>query len=214
MTYRYSHASKTLTEVASMEKPVYRKREIENFGIGDRIREYEKHLKSLKHFPTTGFSETDDGKEFGDGEFELKWFVKTTSYQGEGGGLFKTKEEADKKYNEWSKYNGQLQAHTYPPQLIAVRISKQGGGEREEALVHIIDLKEKERKEWADMCIKKQAKIELLSEVLRRFCDCPEIVIEHPEIILNAAGAPVSSETLAWAESAIKKYEQSLKTHQ
>lgn len=74
-------------------------------------------------------------------------------------------------------------------------------------LESIIELKETERKEWADTCIKKQTKIENLSEVLRRFCDAPTLVIESPEILLNFNKAPISSETLAWAEEVIKKYE-------
>jgi hypothetical protein len=55
-------------------------------------------------------------------DYEIKWFVKTSSYQGEGGGLFDTEKEAEKKYMEWSKYNGQLQCLTEKPVMQAVPI--------------------------------------------------------------------------------------------
>lgn len=52
--------------------------------------------------------------------YEVEWFVKTESYQGEGGRSFKTLKEAEKKFYEWSKYNGQLQSKTYEPVAIAI----------------------------------------------------------------------------------------------
>jgi hypothetical protein len=60
-------------------------------------------------------------------DYEIKWFVKTSSYQGEGGGLFDTEKEAEKKYMEWSKYNGQLQCLTEKPVMQAVPITVKAG---------------------------------------------------------------------------------------
>ena len=84
-TYRYLHASKTLSQVASMAEPNHLDYKINKNGewlwktsdsvyrYGEDYDEYHKHLASLKQYPTTGFSETDDQKEFGEGEFELRY---------------------------------------------------------------------------------------------------------------------------------------------
>ena len=55
-----------------------------------------------------------------------------------------------------------------------------------------------------------QRRCEGLAEVLRKFCDCPEVIIEHPEIILNSGKEPISNETMTWAKAVIEKDKQSL----
>jgi hypothetical protein len=73
-----------------------------------------------------------DGVVYPDDSFEIKYFVKTTSYQGDGGGTFDTLREAEKKYNEWAKYDGQLKSKAYPPVRVAIpitqQVSEKGGG--------------------------------------------------------------------------------------
>ena len=61
----------------------------------------------VKQFPTTGFSETDDDKEFGEGEFDLRYQYWVLSYNW----CDCTKE----KYDSWFEHNRRI---------IAVRISK------------------------------------------------------------------------------------------
>jgi hypothetical protein len=69
--------------------------------------------------------------ERGEDEFEVEYFVKTESYQGEGGRAFKTLREAEDKYYEWSKYDGKLQSFAYPPQQVA--IPKKGNESKEQS---------------------------------------------------------------------------------
>lgn len=53
-------------------------------------------------------------------DFVWGWYVKTESYQGEGHHVFKTEKEAIEKYNEWSQWNGNLQAFTHKPVKVAI----------------------------------------------------------------------------------------------
>lgn len=61
-----------------------------------------------------------DGQRVGDNDFDLKWKVHTSSYQGDADHYFDTYREASYKYLEWSKYNGQLQCKTDEPVLLAI----------------------------------------------------------------------------------------------
>ena len=91
----------------------------------DATSNYLRHIALLKQYAAPFITPEMAGREMELGkDFEIVWFVKTTSYQGEGGRTFKTYKEAESKYNEWSKYNGQLQSFTYPPVEVASTIDE------------------------------------------------------------------------------------------
>ena len=72
---------------------------------------YNEHIASLKQFPTTGFSETDDGKEFGEGEFEVRYEIRQANRPGAFQNCAKTI-YAHVDLTKWER------------RIIAVRISK------------------------------------------------------------------------------------------
>lgn len=96
--------------------------------------EYNAHLltlptyslhESLKDLPVN--TELDKVRE--------QWRVDTSSYQGSASHYFDSEIEAEKKFQEWYKYEGQLQAHTSKPVKVLVPI-----GEKEERVVTKDDL--------------------------------------------------------------------------
>lgn len=60
-----------------------------------------------------------------------------------------------------------LASEQYNPISECMVLAKRKLYESEKIFEQIIELKEKERKEWADMCIKKQARIEELEKLLK-----------------------------------------------
>lgn len=112
---KYLMISPGLCVRPTMEKPVDQGLVMNRQSFNVAVQRFNEHAESLTKLPTTCTLPV--GEWF---EGEEKWHVHTSSYQGEGNHYFDTEREADKKYDEWSKYNGQLQCHTDKPRKVIV----------------------------------------------------------------------------------------------
>lgn len=93
---------------------------------------YRINIATLQIFDIIGPCDWKEGEVKTEGvDYKIEWFVKTDSYQGEGGGTFKTQKEAEAKYSEWAKYDGQLQSKAYTPKPVIVPIEPKKEGEDE-----------------------------------------------------------------------------------
>jgi hypothetical protein len=120
--YIYSPLHQGAVLAPLMEKPryFYEQTHMESIEYRKRESAYNTWLSSPPAFKVRPEDIEWFSVERGEDEFEVQYFVKTESYQGEGGRLFKTLMEAEKKYDEWSKYDGKLQSFAYPPQQVAI----------------------------------------------------------------------------------------------
>ena len=72
--------------------------------------------------------------------WRVKWHVNAQSYQGSTDHYFETEKQANEKYDEWSKWDGNLQAFTTKPRKVIVPVEQKDEGKVEPKGATISDI--------------------------------------------------------------------------